>query len=196
MPTNIWRVGVRRMGPSSFQWCPVTGQGVMGTNWGTWSSVWTWGGTSSLWGWRSTGTGCPGRLWSLLLWRYSRPAWTWSCAACCRWPCFGRRVGLDDPQRSLPTPTILWFCDSASKHSMGGIWLCPFYTFFQHPPCRFYTHKHTYVPMIHRIYLVLMLQKYCSSGSQHSSHCISDTSNFVFCLHRPPQSGSGPDALH
>ena len=36
------------------------------------------------------------------------------CAACCRWPCFGRRVGLDDPQRSLPTPTILWFCDSVS----------------------------------------------------------------------------------
>jgi len=27
-----WRVGVRRMGPSSFQWCPVTGQGAMGTN--------------------------------------------------------------------------------------------------------------------------------------------------------------------
>jgi len=24
----------------------------------------------------------------------------------------GRRVGLGDPQRSLPTPTILWFCDS------------------------------------------------------------------------------------
>jgi len=34
------------------------------------------------------------RLWSLLLWRYSRPAWTRSCAAYCRWPCFGRRVGL------------------------------------------------------------------------------------------------------
>ena len=56
----------------------------------------------------STGTGCPGRLWSLLLWRYSRPAWTRSSAACCRWPCFGRRVGLDDPQRALPTPNILW----------------------------------------------------------------------------------------
>jgi len=27
---------------------------------------------------------CPGRLWSLLLWRYSRPTWTRSCAACCR----------------------------------------------------------------------------------------------------------------
>ena len=105
-------LGVRRMGPSSFQWCPVTGQGAMGTNWGTGSSVWTWGGTSSLWGWRSTGIVCPGRLWSLLLWRYSRPAWTRSCAAYCRWHCFGRGVVLDDPQRSLPTPTILWFCDS------------------------------------------------------------------------------------
>jgi len=24
------------------------------------------------------------------------------------------RVGLDDPQRSLPTPTILWFCGSVT----------------------------------------------------------------------------------
>ena len=67
----------------------------------------------SLWGWRSPGTGCPGRLWSLLLWRYSSPAWTRSCAACCRWPCFGRGVGLDDPQSSLPTLNILWFCDAS-----------------------------------------------------------------------------------
>ena len=28
-----------------------------------------------------TGTGCPGRLWSLLLWRYSSPAWMRCCAA-------------------------------------------------------------------------------------------------------------------
>jgi len=61
--TNICRMGVRRMGPSSFQWCPATGQGAMGTN----------------------------------------------CAACSGWPCFSRRVGLGDPQRSLPTPTMLWF---------------------------------------------------------------------------------------
>jgi len=47
------------------------------------------------------------RLWILLLWRYSRPAWTRSSAACCRRPCFGRGVGLDDPHRSLPTPNIL-----------------------------------------------------------------------------------------
>ena len=110
MLINISRVGARRMGPDSFQWCPATGEGAMSTNWSIGSSVWTWGRTS-LWGWRSTETGYPGRLWSLLLWRYSRPAWTRSCAACCRRPCFGRGVGLDDPQRSLPTLTILSFCD-------------------------------------------------------------------------------------
>ena len=93
----------------------------MGTNWGTGNSVWTWGRTSSLWGWWSPGTGCAGRWWSLLLWRYSRPAWTSSSAACCRWPCFGGRVGLNDAQRSLPTPTILWFCDSA--FSLMGDWV-------------------------------------------------------------------------
>ena len=118
MPINICRVGVRRMGPDSFQWCPATGQGATGTNWGTGSSSWTWGRTSSLWGWQRTGTGCPGRLWCLLLRRYSRPVWTRSSAVCCRWPSFGRRVGLDDPQRSLPTPTILWFCDSVV------LWFC------------------------------------------------------------------------
>ena len=110
MPLNI----LRRMGPSS-SWCPATGQGAMGTNWSRGSSVWTWGRTSSLWGWWNPGTGCPGRLWSVLLWRYSRPTWTRSCAACCRWPCFGRRVGLGDPQRSLPTPTILWFCETPAR---------------------------------------------------------------------------------
>ena len=64
--------------------------------------------------WRSAGTGCPGRWWSLLLWRYSRPSWTRSSTIYCRWPCFGRRSGLDDPQRSLPTPAILLFCDSVT----------------------------------------------------------------------------------
>jgi len=29
----------------------------------------------------------------------------------CNLPCFGRGVGPDDPQRSLPTPTILSFCE-------------------------------------------------------------------------------------
>ena len=84
----------------------------MGTNWSTGSSSRTWGRTSLVWRWWSTGTGCPGRLWILLLWRYSRPTWMRSFAACCRWPCFGKWIVLGDPQRSLPTPTILWFCDS------------------------------------------------------------------------------------
>jgi len=29
---NMLRVGVKRMGPNSFQWCPVAGQRAMGTN--------------------------------------------------------------------------------------------------------------------------------------------------------------------
>ena len=37
------------------------------------------------------------------------------CAACSRGTSFGRRVGLDDPQRSLSTTTILWFCDEVAK---------------------------------------------------------------------------------
>jgi len=31
-PINTLRVGVKRMGPDSFQWCPPTAQGAMGTN--------------------------------------------------------------------------------------------------------------------------------------------------------------------
>ena len=37
-----------------------------------------------LWGSQNTGTFCPERLRSLLLWRYSKPSWTLSCATCCR----------------------------------------------------------------------------------------------------------------
>ena len=32
MSANTWREGAKRMEPGSFQWCPVTGQGAMGTN--------------------------------------------------------------------------------------------------------------------------------------------------------------------
>ena len=64
---NIWSVGVKGTWPISFQWSVGTRQGEMAINWSI--------GTSSQWGWWSTGTGCPGRLWILLLWRYSRPIW-------------------------------------------------------------------------------------------------------------------------
>ena len=107
---GFW-VGVRRMGPNSFQWCPVTGQGATGTNWRIGSSIRKWGRTSLLWGWQSPGTGCPEGLWIVLLWRYSRPTWARSRAACSRWPCLSRLFGLDDPQRSLPTANVLWFCE-------------------------------------------------------------------------------------
>ena len=60
-------------------------------------------------GWQSTETDCPERLWKLLLWRYSKLPRTLSCAICCREPALAG-VGLD-LQRSLPTPTALWFGD-------------------------------------------------------------------------------------
>ena len=75
-------------------------------------------------------------LQSLLLWRYSKPAWTRSCAACCRWPCFGRGVGLHDPQRSLPTLNVLWFCDMFQTQftSMMPCFCVTFKTIF---PCHY-----------------------------------------------------------
>ena len=86
----------------------MTGQGATGTNWSRGSSVQTWGRTSSLWGWRSPGIGCPGRLWSLLLWRYSRPAWTRSCAACSGWP-------TEDPSNPYHS-VILWLSKNKNFH--------------------------------------------------------------------------------
>ena len=58
---------------------------------------------------------------------------TRSSTAYCRWPCFGRRVGLYDSQRSLPTPTILWFCDSVKwtwGWNMAATWPL---VWLQHP---------------------------------------------------------------
>ena len=70
----------------------------------------------------------PGNNLSVLSWKrvvspkVEWPTWTRSCAACCRWPCFSRRVGLDDPQRSLPTPNILWFYDKVARYSPSSLW--------------------------------------------------------------------------
>ncbi|PKU42973.1 hypothetical protein llap_6734 [Limosa lapponica baueri] len=53
-----------------------------------------------------------------LLWRHSKPAWTCSCATFSRWTYSGRAIGLDDLQRSLPTPYhSVILCDSVEyKH--------------------------------------------------------------------------------
>jgi len=74
---NICREGAKKTEPGCFQWCPVTRQGAMGTNWNMGGSLWTSGNPFLLWGSPSTGIGCPGRLWSLCPWRYSKTLWTW-----------------------------------------------------------------------------------------------------------------------
>lgn len=85
----LW-AGVKWMGLGSFWWClvtvAVTGKGAMSLNENIRSSIKTCERTFLLWGWWSTGTGCPEKLWCLLLWRYTRPAWTLSCAIYCREP--------------------------------------------------------------------------------------------------------------
>ena len=90
--------------------------------------------------WQSTGTGCPGRLWIFLLWRYSRSPWTTTCAACCmepalqggwsQWaleipssPC--NSVIQEKTEDNVPSNTWLgdrgWLCHSTTCASGGEL---------------------------------------------------------------------------
>lgn len=56
---------------------------AMAASCGKVNSSWTWGENSSWRGWLSTGAGCPGGWWNLLLWgdselRWKKPWATWS----------------------------------------------------------------------------------------------------------------------
>ena len=80
----------------------------MGPNWNIGSSIWTWEKVSLLQ--QNTGTGCPEKLWSLLLWRCLKPSWMLSCVTCCS-NCFGE-VGLGwspDILSNLYNSVILWY---------------------------------------------------------------------------------------
>ncbi len=100
-----------RSSPTSFQRSVGTGQGEMAINRSIGSFAPICKGTSSWQEWQSTAAGCPGRLWSLLLWRYSRPVWMPTCAACCRGPALQGSWA----QWSLEVPSnpynsvILWY---------------------------------------------------------------------------------------
>ena len=48
---------------------------------------------------------------------YPKAIWTWSWATMSKWLCLSRGVGSDDLQRSLPTSTILWCCESKKLSS-------------------------------------------------------------------------------
>jgi len=103
MYINAWGQGVNILEPG-----PMTGPEAMGTNWNTGGSLWASGNIFSLSRWLSTGTGCPGRWWSLHPWRYSQAVWTQSWAN----PLMSSSVGLHTYERSPPTSNILWFWDS------------------------------------------------------------------------------------
>jgi len=69
----------------------------------------SWGRIYFQWGWQSTGSGCPERLWRLLLWKYSRPIWMCICATCYREPAL---AGELDSMISWGPFQTLQFCDS------------------------------------------------------------------------------------
>ena len=83
-------VGDKGTWPNSFQWSLGTEQVETAKSWSVESSAPICGISSSLWGLWNVWTGCSGRLWILLLWRYSRPTWMPTCATCCREPALQR----------------------------------------------------------------------------------------------------------
>lgn len=64
-----------------------------------------------MWDWPSTGTGCPGSLWSLLLRTHLREIWKCTWETGFKWPFVSRRIGPSDVQRYLLILTIKLFCD-------------------------------------------------------------------------------------
>ena len=93
-----------------------------GAGWGIWSCVSkSPASTLTLKLYLHYFTVCPARLWSFPPWRYSKATWTWSWATIYTWPCLNTGVGPDDLQRSFPTSTSLWFCNTLVSHSLFSI---------------------------------------------------------------------------
>lgn len=63
----------------------------------------------------NTGTGGPGRLWSLCPWSQSKPNWMQCWGTCSSWPSLGRRVDWAT-WRCCSTPLQFWdwFCEELS----------------------------------------------------------------------------------
>lgn len=53
------------------------------------------------WRWSNTVTSCWEMLWSLHLWKYSKPVWRGTWTTCSMWPCLEQGVGQDNCQRCL-----------------------------------------------------------------------------------------------
>lgn len=102
---------IKRIEPGYFQWCPMPGPEVMGTNWNTWGFLFEH--QETFFTMSKHCTNCPERLWHLHPWRYLKAIWMWSCATYCRLSrgCSNRGIGPDELQGLLKfiTGIILWF---------------------------------------------------------------------------------------
>jgi len=96
------------------------GQEAMGTNLNMGGSLWTGGSlgsTSLLCGWLSADTGCPERLWDLLLGDLQKPPGNGPGQPALGGPA-GVGVGADDLQGCLLNSAILW-CRDPVKYPFG-----------------------------------------------------------------------------
>lgn len=86
-------------GVRHFQWCSVTEQRQWAPTEIKEAPSEHQGTLFPLWGCLSTGTGFPGRLWSLHPWRYSEVVRKDSWATSSRWPWWSREIGPEVPTK-------------------------------------------------------------------------------------------------
>jgi len=100
---HTWRVNAMKTKPGSFHWCLVPGQETTGTSWNI------AGGTSVLCRWWSTGTGCPERLWGLLLLEVQIHLDV--VLGAMLWVSLLEQGWINWTQRCSPASATPWFCE-------------------------------------------------------------------------------------
>lgn len=88
---------------------PVTRPGGMCTRWNIKTSLLNHRRNFPQRDWLTTGTCCPGKLWRIHPWRYSKDTWMLSWNMIPGWLFLSRGVGQDDLQRPLPASVVRWF---------------------------------------------------------------------------------------
>lgn len=117
MCINIWWDMLRRWSDAHSQWCPVAGGEGVGTSWNTGSTIWAQENSfccDLLWQCMNAGTGYPEELWSLHLWRSTKPVWAQSwemwetCPGCSSLEQGSQGEWLPEIHSKLSNSVALW----------------------------------------------------------------------------------------